>query len=267
MARDYTKYNIEGLGENLNKRKLVFTIVKDWVEKNNPSFEELQNAFPDEVQGGKEGFIRKEADVQTARYFNMREPLKIKNGAHVVICNQWGDNIPRFLELAKSLNYIINTSGSQIESVHDSNDRVVLDISMKVVSLEEYGEYYGDIFFEAEIDAKIHSEWKSKKGYKSLTSLINSIISDNTDVIMDCVKHDTNLLSEMDDPNFDWNGLSPNIRVTSIDGTDVSALYETDGNEEVVMELLGVDEDEAEDFAMQVRDDTFFALDQSQFED
>ena len=29
MARDYTKYNVEGLGENLNKRKLVFTIVKD----------------------------------------------------------------------------------------------------------------------------------------------------------------------------------------------------------------------------------------------
>jgi len=35
MARDYTKYNVEGLGENLNKRQLVFTIVKDWVEKNN----------------------------------------------------------------------------------------------------------------------------------------------------------------------------------------------------------------------------------------
>ena len=27
MARDYTKYTIEGLGENLNKRKLVFTLV------------------------------------------------------------------------------------------------------------------------------------------------------------------------------------------------------------------------------------------------
>jgi len=53
MARDYTKYNVEGLGENFNKRKLVFTIVKDWIEKNNPSLEELQNAFPDELQGKK----------------------------------------------------------------------------------------------------------------------------------------------------------------------------------------------------------------------
>jgi len=38
MARDYTKYTVEGLGEDLNKRKLVFTVVKDYVEKNNPTF-------------------------------------------------------------------------------------------------------------------------------------------------------------------------------------------------------------------------------------
>ena len=34
MAKDYTKYKIEGLGENLNKRQLVFTIVKDYISKN-----------------------------------------------------------------------------------------------------------------------------------------------------------------------------------------------------------------------------------------
>ena len=106
MARDYTKYNVEGLGENLNKRKLVFTIVKDWVEKNNPSFEDLQKAFPDEVQGSK-GFIRKEAEVKTQKHFNMREPLKIKNGMHVVVSNQWGENINGFIESANKLNYQI----------------------------------------------------------------------------------------------------------------------------------------------------------------
>ena len=36
MARDYTKYSIKGLGENLNKRQLVFKIVKDYVEKTIP---------------------------------------------------------------------------------------------------------------------------------------------------------------------------------------------------------------------------------------
>ena len=41
MARDYTKYTVKGLGENLNKRQLVFEIVKDWVNKNNPSLDEI----------------------------------------------------------------------------------------------------------------------------------------------------------------------------------------------------------------------------------
>ena len=75
MARDYTKYTVEGLGENLNKRQLVFTIVKDYVEKNNPSFEDLQKAFPDEVQGSK-GFIRKEAMWTFINHFK-HENMKI----------------------------------------------------------------------------------------------------------------------------------------------------------------------------------------------
>ena len=50
MARNFTKYTVEGLGENMNKRQLVFTIVKDWASKNNPSLEEIQAVFPDEVQ-------------------------------------------------------------------------------------------------------------------------------------------------------------------------------------------------------------------------
>ena len=31
MTRDYTKYKVKGLGENLNKRQLVFEIVKDYI--------------------------------------------------------------------------------------------------------------------------------------------------------------------------------------------------------------------------------------------
>ena len=34
MARDYTKYNVEGLGENLNKRQLVFNTINSWARKN-----------------------------------------------------------------------------------------------------------------------------------------------------------------------------------------------------------------------------------------
>ena len=46
MARDYTKYTVEGLSENLNKRQLVLEIVKDWASKNNPSFDEIHDYIP-----------------------------------------------------------------------------------------------------------------------------------------------------------------------------------------------------------------------------
>ena len=112
MARDYTKYNVEGLGENLNKRKLVFTIVKDWIEKNNPSLEELQNAFPDELQG-KKGVVRKESEVKDPKRFNMTEPLSIKNGFYVVVSNQWGDNILDFIAASEKLGYIVTANSDE----------------------------------------------------------------------------------------------------------------------------------------------------------
>ena len=40
----------------------------------------------------------------------MREPLKIMNGAHVVVSNQWGfTNIQKFIKLSMSLGYEIST--------------------------------------------------------------------------------------------------------------------------------------------------------------
>jgi hypothetical protein len=77
MARDYTKYTVKGFGENLNKRQLVFEIVKDYVKTNKPSFDELTAVFKDEIQGSK-GFIKKAAKVEDPKRFNTKMPLKIK---------------------------------------------------------------------------------------------------------------------------------------------------------------------------------------------
>ena len=108
MARDYTKYNVSGLGENLNKRQLVFEIVEDYVEKNKPSYDELTAVFKDEIQGSK-GFIRKAAKVEDPKRFNTKMPLKIKFGVEVVVSNQWGSkNIDAFLSLATKLKYNIS---------------------------------------------------------------------------------------------------------------------------------------------------------------
>ena len=112
MPRDYTKYTVEGLAENLNKRKLVFTIVKDYVEKSNPSFEELQKVFPDEIQGSK-GVVKKEAEIKDHKRYNVKEPLKIKNGSHVVVCNQWGNNILNFIKVGSGLGYKISSEDNK----------------------------------------------------------------------------------------------------------------------------------------------------------
>ena len=114
-TRDYTKYTVEGVGEQLNKRQLVYSIIADWITKNNPSLEELQRTFPDNVQGSS-GCLRKASEVSDAKRYNMREPLKIKNGMHIVVSNQWGaENISNFLDLAKDLGYRIEPNANDIE--------------------------------------------------------------------------------------------------------------------------------------------------------
>lgn len=117
MSRDYSKYTIEGLAENLNKRQLVYEVLKDFIEKTNPTLETLLITFPDNLQGSK-GVVRKESDVDDPKRFNMKAPLKIKNGMHVVISNQWGDNIPGFIEVAEKLGYSI----SKVESLSSDDD-------------------------------------------------------------------------------------------------------------------------------------------------
>ena len=124
MARDYTKYTVKGLGENLNKRQLVFEIVKDWASKNNPSLEDFQAAFPDDVQGGK-GFIAKQSEVKDAKRFNMQEPLTIKNGMHVVVSNQWGvKNIDAFLSLVNGLGYNVIKGADKANDIKFTTEQI-----------------------------------------------------------------------------------------------------------------------------------------------
>lgn len=174
MARDYTKYNVEGLGENLNKRKLVFTIVKNYIEKNNPSFEELQNAFPDEVQGSN-GVIKRESEVTDPKRFNMREPLKIQNGAHVVVSNQWGENIEDFIKAAIKLGFEI-TKSSQVD--------IAADPKIGILKFENFNVGTMNAFLEAsnddetlmdQIDEEIESCLDNDPKYYIISKLMDKL--------------------------------------------------------------------------------------------
>ena len=144
MARDYTKYNVTGLGENFNKRQLVFEIVKDYVEKNKPSFDELTSVFKEEIQGSK-GFIRKAAKVEDPKRFNTKMPLKIKFGVEVVVSNQWGSkNIDAFLSLAKKLKYKITFVEKQSSTSNDLTPSSNLTTEQITEFKEQEAEINGD---------------------------------------------------------------------------------------------------------------------------
>ena len=144
MSRDYTKYNVTGLGENFNKRQLVFEIVKDYVEKNKPSFDELTAVFKDEIQGSK-GFIRKAAKVEDSKRFNTKMPLKIKFGVEVVVSNQWGSkNIDAFLSLAKKLKYKITFVEKQSSTSNDLTSSSNLTTEQITEFKEQEAEINGD---------------------------------------------------------------------------------------------------------------------------
>ena len=51
MAKDYTKYQIEGIEGKFNKARLVQAVVKHYVEDNSLLWETILATFPLELQG------------------------------------------------------------------------------------------------------------------------------------------------------------------------------------------------------------------------
>jgi hypothetical protein len=61
----------------------------------------------------------------------MREPLKIMNGAYVVVSNQWGfTNIQKFIKLSMSLVYEISTLTSNSEKDNQMSQRSEAELSL-----------------------------------------------------------------------------------------------------------------------------------------
>ena len=214
MARDYTKYNVQGLGENLNKRQLVYTIIKDYIEKNNPSLETLLSVFPDELQGSK-GVIRKESDVDDPKRFNMKEPLKIKNGMHVVVSNQWGDNIPGFIDVAEKLGYEIkfknNYTTSEISSnLNDKNLSVIVEFG--VVSDEN-----------GKIELRFENNFEFNNLLRKVNPELYENIIRNEDVLHFCKNEIHNL-----DKYLLENGNYYNLIILKIDNLNLDFLWEID---------------------------------------
>jgi len=193
MARDYTKYTVAGLGENLNKRQLVFQIVKDWAVKNNPTLDEIQTAFPAEIQGSK-GFILKESEVNDAKRFNMQEPLSIKSGTKVVVSNQWGSkNIDAFLSLANDLGYNIEKVTKNVSTEKSTSDAASSEFDITKLSLREFKRLLRDIKDKSSFESSLLKQvsrnidfWSYLLVYDHIVNEGNLILSvDNMDEAQD----------------------------------------------------------------------------------
>ncbi len=122
MARDYTKFNIKGLSENLTKGNLVYEIVSNYAANKSLSFSELENAFPSQLQGSL-GVVRKKSEIKDFKRF-AKKSFKSSDGFEVFVCNQWGNNISGFIQRAIELGYQITKNESASISEGEGNKQI-----------------------------------------------------------------------------------------------------------------------------------------------
>jgi len=127
MARDYTKYNVEGIGVNLSKARLVQKIVEHNASSSGGTYQSFLETWFDDLQGGK-GVCKalSEIDAKNERNYYVKEPITLSDGTKIAVCNQWGkENLSNFLLHAGTLGYQISTEVD--EAAISENEEVVAE--------------------------------------------------------------------------------------------------------------------------------------------
>lgn len=132
MARDYTKYTIVGIEENLNKRQLVFSIIKDYLDQNESTLSQLKDIFTDDIQGSK-GIIKMKSEINDFKRFS-KDSLRSGDGIEFYVSNQWGENINEFISLAENLGYTIEKDGSAADTDEES---LMLPMALKISNYDQ----------------------------------------------------------------------------------------------------------------------------------
>ena len=113
------EYQINGIDGAFEEGKLALAVLQDYCSKNECTFKELKEIFPDEVQGDKE-YIKQKIGGNTGvfdtlaeakdreDYFALLDPITIKD-ATIVVSTCWGErNLPLFIEKAEAVGYSIS---------------------------------------------------------------------------------------------------------------------------------------------------------------
>ena len=118
------EYQINGIDGVYEEEKLALAVLQDYCSKNECTFNELKDIFPDEVQGDKD-YIKQKIGGNTGvfdtlveakdreDYFASLAPITIKD-ATIVVSNQWGErNLPLFIEKAEAVGYSISSVATE----------------------------------------------------------------------------------------------------------------------------------------------------------
>ena len=127
MAKDATKYIFNE--KNLGKGRLVYEIVKQYIQDTTPTYSELKAAFPDTLQGSREVVISKEdketkdktsKDTKTRYFTSTQDKLTTKDNVTVYVSTEWGiGNINTFINQAKQLGYELQIVGNTQKSINE----------------------------------------------------------------------------------------------------------------------------------------------------
>lgn len=122
------EYQINGIDCVYEEEKLALAVLQDYCSKNECTFNELKEIFPDEVQGDKD-YIKQKIGGNTGvfdtlveakdreDYFALLDPITIKD-ATIVVSTCWGErNLPLFIEKAEAIEYTISLAASKESSL------------------------------------------------------------------------------------------------------------------------------------------------------
>lgn len=148
------------------------------------------------------------------------------------------------------------------EDVNREDFQNTVEFTADILVEEEYGSSYGTFTMCAEVNKEILIEFRNSINYKTLSSLINNVLTNNINTVI-VEAHDQCNLSEFLQSDFDWFSLSPRVEITEIDGIDISPIYRNEGV--LAAKLLDVEEDDVEDWVCDFVNDIRFCFDENEF--
>ena len=286
MARDYSKFSIQDLGENFNKGQLVYQVVSSYVKDYAFRWDEIKNVFPDNIQGSL-GIVRQKSDIKDFKRYSKQSITSIDK-VEFYVCNQWGDNISKFVALATDLGYEISKSGNSDNDTKSSEESETTYLEVDIEVWKDNGSLICSIKnFKCDVSG---DNSVIKDGYDALLEKFSSSVASRfiaseiigrleNDIYIEMLNNSIPSGSEygttVDDlksPDYNWYEECPHLVVTRVGGIDLSPIVKYDEDDDQIVEnacrMMGVDNAEViEDMITDYFVDARWSVDESMIKD